>query len=164
MILNLNVHYTRASDLHAPDVLNSDPGVPMSMYRDGFGNWCTRIIAPPGRIRLSADGLIRDSGLPDPVALDAWENPVEQLPEETLVYLLGSRYCDTDLLSSFAWKEFGSLAPGWARVQAISDFVHRRLKFGYEYARPSKTASQAFAERQGVCRDFAHLGSRCAGV
>jgi len=167
MILNLNVHYTRASDLHSPDVLHSDPGVPMSMYRDGFGNWCTRIIAPPGRIRLSADALIRDSGLPDAVALDAWEFPVEQLPEETLVYLLGSRYCDTDLLSKFAWKEFGTLAPGWARVQAISDFVHRRLKFGYEYARPSKTASQAFAERQGVCRDFAHLGitlCRCLNI
>ncbi len=121
----------------------------MSMYRDNFGNWCTRIVAPAGRIQLSANGVVRDSGIPDPVALNAWETPVQSLPEETLVYLLGSRYCDTDLLAKFAWQQFGSVAPGWSRVQAISEFVHRRLKFGYEFARPSKTASQAFAERQG---------------
>jgi transglutaminase-like putative cysteine protease len=167
MILNLNVHYSRASDLQSPDVLRTDPAVPMSMYRDGFGNWCTRIVAPTGRIRLSADALIRDSGLPDPVALDAWQSPVELLPQETLVYLLGSRYCDTDLLADFAWRQFGDTAPGWARVQAVSDFVHHHVKFGYEYARPSKTASQAFAERQGVCRDYAHLGitlCRCLNI
>jgi transglutaminase-like putative cysteine protease len=167
MILNLNVHYTRASDLYAPDVLTADPAVPMSMYRDGFGNWCTRLVAPAGRIRLTADAVVRDSGLPDPVALDALESPVEALPEEALVYLLGSRYCDTDLLSDFAWKEFGHLPPGWARVQAISDFVHEHIEFGYKYARPSKTAWQAFSERQGVCRDYAHLGitlCRCLNI
>jgi transglutaminase-like putative cysteine protease len=167
MILNLNVHYSRASDLQSPDVLHVDPAVPMSVYRDSFGNWCTRIVAPAGRTRLFADGVVRDSGLPDPVAPDAWQSPVEALPEETLIYLLGSRYCDTDLLAKFAWKEFGHSAPGWARVQAVSDFVHRRVKFGYEFARASKTASQAFAERQGVCRDFAHLGitlCRCLNI
>ncbi len=167
MILNLNVHYSRASDLQYPDVLRTDPGVPMSMYRDGFGNWCTRIVAPAGRIRLFADGLVRDSGIPDPVAFNAWQSPVELLPEESLVYLLGSRYCDTDHLADFAWKQFGGVAPGWSRVQAVSDFVHSRLQFGYEFARPTKTASQAFAERQGVCRDFAHLGitlCRCLNI
>ena len=167
MILNLNVHFSRASDLQSPDVMHTDPAVPMCVYRDSFGNWCTRIVALPGRIRLFADAVIRDSGAPDAVALHAWQVPVELLPEETLIYLLGSRYCDTDHLSEFAWQQFGHVPAGWARVQAVSDYVHSHLTFGYEYARPSKSASQAFAERQGVCRDFAHLGitlCRCLNI
>jgi transglutaminase-like putative cysteine protease len=167
MILNLNVHFSRASDLQSPDVMHTDPSVPMSVYRDSFGNWCTRIVAPPGRIRLFADAVIRDSGAPDPVALNAWQSPVELLPEETLIYLLGSRYCDTDYLSEFAWRQFGHVPLGWARVQAVSDYVHNHVTFGYEYARPTKSASQAFTEQQGVCRDFAHLGitlCRCLNI
>jgi transglutaminase-like putative cysteine protease len=167
MILNLNVHYSRASDLQQPDILRTEPRVPMSLYRDGFGNWCTRIVAPSGRIRLTADALISDTGEPDPVEPTARQNSVESLPEETLVYLLGSRYCDTELLSEFAWRQFASAAPGWPRVQEVCSFVHRHVKFGYAYARPSKTASQTFQERQGVCRDFAHLAiafCRCLNV
>ena len=167
MILNLNVHYSRASDLLQPDTLRTEPNVPMAMYRDNFGNWCTRIVAPPGRMRVTTDALIRDTGLPEPIALHARQQPVELLPEETLVYLLGSRYCDTDLLTEFAWQQFGKCPLGWQRVQAICDFVHQHVEFGYSYARPSKTAFETFNERQGVCRDFAHLAitlCRCLNI
>jgi transglutaminase-like putative cysteine protease len=167
MILNLNVHYSRASDLQRPDVMHTDPMLPMSMYRDGFGNWCTRIIAPAGRTRLTADALIRDSGQPDAIAPGAQQHPVELLPEEALVYLLGSRYCDTDHLSEVAWKLFGHTPLGWPRVQAVCNFVHQHVSFGYAYARPTRTAWEAFNERQGVCRDFAHLAitlCRCLNI
>ncbi len=84
-----------------------------------------------------------------------------------MIYLLGSRYCDTDLLSDTAWQLFGGTPPGWARVQAICDHVHERLKFGYEYARPTRTAWDGFHEQLGVCRDFAHLAitlCRCMNI
>jgi transglutaminase-like putative cysteine protease len=157
MIVTLNVHYTRTADLLRPDYLVTDPVVPMTMYRDGFGNWCVRLVAPAGRIRLSCDTVIRDSGLPDRVNLNAHQQPVESLPEEALVFLLGSRYCETDRLSGVAWDLFGHTLPGWSRVQAVSDWVHRHIAFGYEFARPTKTAWEVYNERQGVCRDYAHL-------
>ena len=167
MILALNVHYTRASDLVRPDYLVTDPPVPVKMYRDGFGNWCSRIVAPPGRFRLTTDALINDRGEPESVPRHAEQHAVESLPEETLVYLLGSRYCDTDHLSTIAWDLFGKAGLGWQRVQAVCDFVHQRITFGYQYARPTKTAWEAFNERQGVCRDFAHLAitlCRCLNI
>jgi transglutaminase-like putative cysteine protease len=167
MILNLQVHYTRAADLIRPDQMLTDPWVPLTLYRDGFGNWCTRLVAPPGQIRISADGLIYDRGLPDTTVPNATQTPVERLPEETLVYLLGSRYCDTDRLSEFAWSQFGATTLGWSRVQAVCDFVHGHLTFGYQFARSTRTAFEAFQERQGVCRDFAHLAvtlCRCLNI
>jgi transglutaminase-like putative cysteine protease len=147
--------------------LITDPSVPLSAYRDGFGNWCTRLVAPPGRIRLSTNAVVRDSGEPDVVVPDARQHPVEDLPEESLVYLLGSRYCETDRLSDMAWSMFGTTPPGWARVQAICDFVHRHIVFGYPHARPTKTAWEAFNEGNGVCRDYAHLAiafCRCLNI
>lgn len=167
MILNLNVHYTRAADLVRADHMLTDPWVPLHLYRDGFGNWCTRLVAPPGQIRITSDAIINDRGTPDPVIPDASQVSVETLPEETLVYLLGSRYCDTENLSDIAWRSFGSTQPGWQRVQAICDFVHRHLTFGYEFARPTRTASEAYHERRGVCRDYAHLAvtlCRCVNI
>ena len=167
MILNLQVHYTRAADLVRADQMLTEPWVPLTLYRDGFGNWCTRLIAPPGQIRISADAVINDRGLPESVAPNAPQTSVERLPEETLVYLLGSRYCDTDRLSEFAWSHFGATTPGWPRVQAVCDFVHGHLTFGYQFARPTRTAFEAFQERKGVCRDFAHLATalcRCLNV
>jgi transglutaminase-like putative cysteine protease len=167
MILTLNIHYTRASDIVIPDFLTTDPRVPVTAYRDGFGNWCTRIVAPKGRIRIASSGVVRDTGLPDEVAPSAGQHPVEDLPEESLVFLLGSRYCETDLLSQAAWDLFDRSPPGWARVQAICDFVHQHIAFGYEHARPSKTAEQAFKEGRGVCRDYAHLAialCRCMNI
>jgi transglutaminase-like putative cysteine protease len=167
MILILNVHYSRSSDLQRPDLLHSVPRVPMSMYRDGFGNWCTRVVAPAGRTRFTADAIISDNGQPDPVVPAALQHAVETLPEETLVYLVGSRYCDTDNLSDIAWKMFGNGPTGWQRVQAICNFVHQHITFGYEFARPSRTAFEAFNEKRGVCRDFAHLAitfCRCLNI
>ena len=158
MILNVNIHYTRAADLVRADTIVTDPWVPLVLYRDGFGNWCTRLVAPAGLMRITADALIRDRGFPDRILPNAMQHPVESLPEETLVYLLASRYCDSDNLSEIAWSLFSSTAPGWARVQAVCDYVHHHLEFGYQFARPTKTASEAYRERQGVCRDFAHLG------
>jgi transglutaminase-like putative cysteine protease len=157
MILTLNVHYSRASDLVRPDLLRTEPAVPIRSYRDGFGNWCTRLVAREGYLRIFADAVVNDSGTPDPVSLAAEQHPVEALPEETLVFLLGSRYCETDRLSDTAWQLFAESPPGWARVQAICDFVNQHIKFGYEFASPTKTAWQALNERRGVCRDYAHL-------
>jgi transglutaminase-like putative cysteine protease len=141
--------------------------VTISPYRDNYGNWCSRLVAPAGRMRLSGDGVVRDSGLPDVVAPSAPQHAVEDLPAETIVYLLGSRYCETDRLSDIAWQLFAQTAPGWARVQAICDYVHNHITFGYQYARPTKTAREAFDERNGVCRDYAHLGitfCRCMNI
>jgi transglutaminase-like putative cysteine protease len=167
MILALNIHHTRAADLLRPDHLLTDPQVPLTAYRDRFGNWCTRLVAPPGRIRLTADALVLDSGVPEPTVPHARQHEVQDLPEDTLVFLLGSRYCETDCLTDIAWNLFGGTPLGWARVQAICDFVHYHLVFGYQYARATKSALQAYNERNGVCRDFAHLAiafCRCMNI
>jgi transglutaminase-like putative cysteine protease len=167
MIMVLGTHFTRASDVIVPDFLTTDPAVEIGPYRDMFGNWCCRMVAPAGRVRLAADGVVRDSGLPDPVFISAVQHAVEDLPADTLVYLLGSRYCETDRLSEIAWQLFEKTAPGWVRVQAICDFVHRHVAFGYEHARASKTAWEAYEEGKGVCRDYAHLAiafCRCMNI
>lgn len=167
MILTLSVHYSRASDLVAPDHLITYPTVPITSYRDSFGNWCSRIVAPQGRFCITSDARVRDSGQPDPVVYGAQQTAVQDLSEETLIFLLGSRYCETDLLSDTAWKLFAQAPTGWARVQAICDFVHQHISFGYEYANVTKTAWQAFNEKKGVCRDYAHLAitfCRCMNI
>ena len=167
MILNLNVHYTRVSDLISPDHLITDPPVPLTAYRDNYGNWCSRIVAPKGQIKLFTDALIRDSGQADIVATTARQTPVENLPDDTLVFLLGSRYCETDRLSETAWQLFDKSPTGWARVQAICDYVNRHLTFGYEHANRTKTALEAYRDRTGVCRDYAHLAitfCRCMNI
>jgi len=157
IILMLNVHFTRVSDLAMPDSILISPSVDVSGYRDGFGNWCTRLLAPAGDMTITADSVIRDSGLPDPVVADAQQIRVEELPEEALVFLLASRFCDSDRLLDLAWTLFGKTEPGWPRVQAVCDFVHEHVTFGYEHARVTKSASETYEERHGVCRDFAHL-------
>ena len=167
MLLVLNVHYSRAGDLVQPDRLVTDPPVPINSYRDLFGNWCSRIVAPRGRIVLRNDALVNDSGLPDIVVPTAPQTPIEQLPESTLVYLLGSRYCETEQLSDVAWQRFGWGPTGWARVQAICDFVHGHIEFGYQHARRTRTAWEAYNEGRGVCRDYAHLAiafCRCVNI
>ena len=167
MLLTLHAHYTRSSHLLRRDDMLTYPSVPLTLYRDGFGNWVTRLVAPSGIFRITTDAVIQDSGAWDAAALNAEQHPVESLPEETLVYLLGSRYCDTDNLSAVAWQMFGNTAPGWARVQAVCDFANRHIRFGYEFARPTKTASEAFNEGAGVCRDYAHLAitlCRCLNI
>jgi transglutaminase-like putative cysteine protease len=140
MIVVLGIHFSRASDVLVPDHLTTEPAVAISRYRDGFGNWCSRLVAPAGRIRLSANGVVRDTGIADIAVPSAPQHAVEDLPAETIVYLLGSRYCETDRLSDIAWKLFEKSPPGWARVQAICDFVHHHIRFDYEHARPTMTA------------------------
>jgi transglutaminase-like putative cysteine protease len=167
MLLMLNVHYTRAPDIVVPDHLVTSPSIPIRAYRDGFGNWCSRIVAPPGRTRLFAYGIVNDTGEPDVVACDAWQHAVEDLPEEALGFLLASRYCETDRLTEIAWSLFGKTPLGWSRVQAICDYVHQHIAFGYEHARASRTAWEAFCDRTGVCRDYAHLAvafCRCMNI
>jgi len=167
MLLMLNVHYTRVSDMVVPDHLVPSASVPIRAYRDSFGNWCTRIVAPTGRTRLSANGIVNDTGQPDVVASEAHQHAVEDLPDEALIFLLASRYCETDRLSENAWSLFGKTPLGWGRVQAICDYVHQHIAFGYEHARASRTAWEAHCDRTGVCRDYAHLAiafCRCMNI
>ncbi|TMH26350.1 MAG: transglutaminase family protein [Betaproteobacteria bacterium] len=164
---DLHVHFTRVSDLVGRDDLVVDPPVSMEAYRDSFGNWCTRIVAPKGRTRVSADAIVNDSGAPDVFVPQAQQLSVSDLPEETLLFLLGSRYCETDRLSETAWNLFGQAPKGWGRVQAICDYVHRHITFGYEHARMTRTALEAFYDKTGVCRDYAHLAvtlCRCMNI
>lgn len=167
MILTLNIHASRAADIVVPDIMATDPAVPRVAYHDSYGNWCTRIVAPKGRIRIAATGVVNDLGLADDFAPAAWQHAVQDLPEETLLFLLGSRYCETDDLSQAAWDLFDRVPHGWARVSAICDFVHSHIAFGYEHASAKKTAAQVFRERRGVCRDYAHLAiafCRCMNI
>lgn len=139
------------------------PAVATTSFTDVYGNSVRRLVAPLGHLTISRSAIIEVSGDPDPVAADAWEVPIEKLPNECLVFLLASRYCETDRLSDLAWALFGDTA----RVQAICDFVHTHLTFGYEYARPTRTALEAYEERLGVCRDCTHLAvtfCRCMNI
>jgi transglutaminase-like putative cysteine protease len=153
----LNVHPSRIADLRSSDELNVEPTTPQESYLDSFGNRCTRFVAQPGPLRLSNSTLLHDSGLPDEVNFDAREIPVNKLPYEALRYLYNSRYCEVDRLSMIALELFSAVPPGWSRVQAICDWVHTKVAFGYQYARPTKSALDVYTERFGVCRDFQHL-------
>jgi len=136
-------------------------------FTDSFGNLCRRLTAKPGTVSLALEGIIEDGGQPDPIAPDAQQIDVSDLPVETLPFLLASRYCETEFLSATAWNLFGHIQGGWARVQAICDFVHEHLTFGYPNARATRTAFEAFNERVGVCRDFTHLAvalCRCLNI
>jgi transglutaminase-like putative cysteine protease len=167
MLLVLSVDPKREINLLTPQHISFSPSIPSREYHDQFGNRCHRILAPAGRITMTADFIIADSGELDEVAPEAQQVPVDSLPDEIMIFLLGSRYCETDKLMQTAWSLFGNTPPGWARVQAICDYVHEWLTFGYAYARPTKTAAEAHAERQGVCRDFAHLAvtlCRCMNI
>ncbi|MBV8549930.1 MAG: transglutaminase family protein [Acidobacteriaceae bacterium] len=157
MVALLNVHSSRDKDLLEPDKLHIDPNAKVEQYVDSFGNYCSRFVAQPGELRLWNSTLIEDSGEPDAQNPAAREVPVEELPHEMLRYLLASRYCEVDLLSQIAIELFGNAAPGWQRVQAICDWVHGKVTFGYNFARATKTALDVYTERQGVCRDFQHL-------
>ena len=167
LVLMLNVHPDRRADLLHDDRISGIPGVHMRAYRDGFGNICQRLTAPAGRLSLRSGFLIEDSGEPDPVEPDAAQRPVGTLPDDLLQYLLPSRYCETEALMGFAWAQFGHVPEGWARVQAVVDFVHDHIEFGYHHAWAQRTALGAFNDRRGVCRDFAHLAvalCRCLNI
>jgi len=167
LLLVLNVHPSREGDLQTPQVMQIFPDVPRHSYTDAFGNICTRVVAPADGLRVRAEFIISDSGEEDSVASDAVQHPVEELPDDVLVFLLGSRYCETDRLSDIAWSLFSGTQPGWDRAQAITAYVHNRIKFSYGHARSTRTAFEAFQERVGVCRDYAHLAvalCRCMNI
>jgi transglutaminase-like putative cysteine protease len=167
MILTLSVHPSRVPDLLTLDRIWLDPAVPVTEYQDGFGNLCHVIRAPMGRLTITSELMVRDTGIPDEVAPWALLHSLETLPVDTLVYLLGSRYCETDRMTEVAWSQFGKMAKGWSLVQAICDFVHNRITFGYQHASPTKTAWDAYTQQRGVCRDFAHLAitlCRCMNI
>jgi transglutaminase-like putative cysteine protease len=167
MLLQVHVHPDRESDLQQPEHLTTQPYTPYSTYIDGFGNRCTRLVAPAGALKLSNLLRIRDSGVQDTIPWGAKQALVNELPDSVLSYLLGSRYCDTEALATQAWALFGKVEPGWTRVQAILDYTHNRIQFGYHHARADRTASECNKEQKGVCRDFAHLAialCRCLNI
>jgi transglutaminase-like putative cysteine protease len=167
LISLLEIHQDRQGDIERQTQVITSPSVPSTTYRDIHGNACRRFMAPQGSFRIVYDAVVKDSGEPDRVNPLAREVPVEDLPSDVLFYLLGSRYCETDHMADVAWSLFGELPSGWARVQAIVDYVHDRLSFGYGYARATRTAAQAHEEQVGVCRDFAHLAitlCRCMNI
>ena len=167
MLVTLNLHDSRRADIAIAQELLLTPGVPLHQYHDGFGNICTRFVAPAGTMTLFSDAVVRDTGNTDDIAPGAQQVPVPQLPDETLVYLLGSRYCETDKLMEQAWSLFGNTPLGWGRVQAICDYVHQRITFGYQFANATKGAAQALEEGRGVCRDYAHSAialCRCMNI
>ncbi|MGA2726929.1 MAG: transglutaminase family protein [Terracidiphilus sp.] len=157
MVALLSVHPSRACDLLEPDELKTEPELKVTHYVDSFGNRCSRFVAPRGLLRLSGSTLIQHSDEPDEVNRSAGESPVGDLPDEVLSYLLNSRYCEVDRISNIAFELFGNAAPGWRRVQAICDWVHNKVSFNYQHARPTKTALDVYTERVGVCRDYQHL-------
>ena len=167
LVCLLSLHDDHARAIRVPERVFTTPIIPMTSYRDLFGNQCRRLVAPAGDLTLWGDATIEDSGQPEVAVPGAREVAAADLPDECLVYLMGSRYCETDRLSQAAWDMFGPLAPGWGRVQAICDFVHQHIKFDYQQARSTMTAFDAFNERIGVCRDFAHLAltlCRCLNI
>jgi transglutaminase-like putative cysteine protease len=167
MVALFHVHPTRFADLREPGEPRITPAVPFKKYQDGFGNVCSRFIPPAGRLRLYHSTLIEDSGKPDPVSPLACEVPIDDLPPEALQFLLGSRYCEVDRLLDVAGNLFGNSQPGWARVQAVCNWVQANVTFGYPFASPTKTALEVYADRKGVCRDFQHLAitfCRCLNI
>ncbi|WP_198949776.1 transglutaminase family protein [Synechococcus sp. 1G10] len=167
VIVTLGVHASRASDLLEPDTLQVEPAVPLRSYVDSYGNQCQRLVAPAGVLRLQATGLVADPGQPDPVLPALEQVPVDALPEDALLFLLSSRYCESDLLTDLAWSLFEGAPMGWGRVQAICDFVHHHVRFDYGRSSPTKSAVTTYDSREGVCRDFAHLAiafCRCMNI
>jgi transglutaminase-like putative cysteine protease len=167
MVIMLSIHPSRRGDIIGEETITTEPAVNIRYYHDTFGNICGRLVAPAGGITLRGNALVRDSGLPDAVAPDARQLPIEQLPDDVLLYLMASRYCETDKLTDLAWSLFGSTPPGWQRVMAICEYVHERISFGYKHAHHMKSAYDAHEQRAGVCRDFAHLAltfCRCMGI
>ena len=169
LTLLLRVLPDRVNDLRHPDhvVVNPPLPLPLEEYLDCFGNRAVRFVAPAGRLVVSGDTIVEDTGLPCPAEPDAIQHEVQDLPSDTLEYLLPSRYCEVDRLTETAWQIFGNLPKGWSLAEAINDWVHKNIEFGYQYASPTKTAFDVFNERRGVCRDFTHLAitlCRCMNI
>lgn len=158
VIATLLLHPSRLPDLRTREDFQVQPHTPFTEYTDTFGNRSARVFLPRGRSTFRNDFVVEDNGLPDPQVWNAIQHNVEYLPDDTLVYLLASRYCDTDsILREVAKTRFYGSPPGWPRVQAICDYVNGHIRFDYMLARSNRSASEAFGEAVGVCRDFTHL-------
>ena len=167
MVIMLSIHPSRRADIIGTETIVAEPDVPIGFYRDSFGNICGRLVAPAGGVTLRGSALVRDSGLPDVIVPTAQQIPIDQLPDDVLLYLMASRYCETDKLTDVAWSLFGNTRPGWERVAAICSFVHNHVTFGYQHAHHMKSAHDVYEQGAGVCRDFAHLAltfCRCMGI
>jgi len=134
------------------------PEAPSRAYRDLYDNVCRRMTIPAGEFSLRYDATVQVPDAFDATAPEARELPAQDLPDDVLLYTLPSRYCLSDELADDAWERFGAVAPGYGRVQAITDFVHGHVRFQYGSSTPSTTAVDVHRDGVGVCRDFAHLG------
>ncbi len=157
ILIKLYLHPTQLPKLKTLEKITINPPTLIEDFKDEFGNRVGRIILPSGRVTIRTATVVEDSAQPDAVNPAAEQHPVEELPVDVLPYLFGSRYCEVDRLYETAWSLFGCTSPGWARVQAICDWVHNQVEFGYEHTRLTKTAYDVYTERTGVCRDFMHL-------
>jgi transglutaminase-like putative cysteine protease len=168
LIAMLSLHPSRAPTVRKYENLQVQPLVPISPYYDLYGNRCGRALVPAGHVRFSNEAVVEDCGLPDLQAPSAPQTNVQDLPQEVLLYLLASRYCEVDSeLKDIVWPLFGHIQPGWPRVQAVCDYVHRHIRFDYQQARSNRTALEVYRERAGVCRDYMHLAitfCRCLNV
>jgi transglutaminase-like putative cysteine protease len=141
--------------------------VPTRDYIDSFGNRCARFVAPAGYVWLTGSSVIEADPEGDPVTTAAPQAEIDDLPAEVLQFLLPSRYCEVDRFGTIAQELFGGLPAGWERAVAIRDWVHEKVTFNYNAARPTKTAMDVFTEPIGVCRDFQHLAvtlTRCHNI
>jgi transglutaminase-like putative cysteine protease len=157
MLLMVALHPDREHTVRRHNGMVIEPYIPFEEFSDAYGNRCRRICALAGGLRLWDEMVVEDSGLPDAFVPGARQHAAQELPSETLPFLLGSRYCEVDRLMEVAWSLFGCAPEGWGRVQTVCDWVHANVRFDYQAARPTKTAYELFVERVGVCRDFAHL-------
>ena len=158
MVLMLYLHPSSAVTVRKPECFLTEPQLPWSEYVDYYGNRCGRIFVPSGRVLFRNDAIVEDAGEPDPQVWDAPQHDVQDLPDDSLLFLLASRYCEVDSeLKEMAITLFGRVPPGWARVRAVCDFVRGHLRFDYLQARANRTALETFREGTGVCRDYMHL-------
>ena len=157
MQLMLYVHPEQAPALQHPESIIVEPPIAVDSFVDWFGNRAARILAPDGLLRIRYDNVIEDSGRHDAAIAGLRLTPVHEMPAECWRYLFASRYCEVDRMMHVAWDLFGKTPESWERVQAVLDWVHGNVAFGYQFARPTKTAFDVYTERQGVCRDFQHL-------
>ena len=135
-----------------------DPPAPARVYVDAYGNLCDRITLPPGPSVLRYDGTVDVPSTPDEMDPYATETAIDELPDEAFAYLLPSRFCWPDVLHDAAWELFASAKPGWARVQAVCDWVHENIRYEVGASNAMTTAFDVWMSRTGVCRDFTQLG------
>lgn len=167
VLMMLYPHPSRDATVRGNTAVRTEPNLRVEEYIDAFGNRCGRVAAPAGTLRLWSDAVVEDSGVPEPTVNGLRQHPIDELPTDTLQFLLPSRYCEVDRFSDRAWKMFGHLPPGGDRVQAVVDWVQQHVEFGYKHACATKTAWDVYEQGKGVCRDFQHLAitlCRCLNV